>query len=495
MSAKVDLRQLAVRRDNAPAATNIRRPWHLGTRIVLPGVVLLGFLGVIAWAVRDTLLPARPVSVVSVVTTHMDVQSEGTALFQAAGWIEPRPTPILVTALTEGVVEKLLVVEGQKLKAGDRVAQLIQEDAKLALQAVEADRDMRQAEVDQAKANLAIARAFLPSQIQAARSHLALAKQTLDARTQASRMGAVPQLSVPHAQSEFDSAASRVAELEIRQGTFKGQNIRPFAEAEANVKGAAARLTQAETSVAIARLRLERTVIKAPVDGQVITLIARPGHRLMGQSAIGHPEASTVITMFDPGMIQVRADVRLEDVPKVQPGQFVKIDTPVASEPLDGEVLQITSQADIQKNTLQVKVAVKAPPATLRPDMLVQATFLAQAAPKGADNDKQLLRLMIPKQLVESADGSAHVWTADLANKVARKKAVKLGRSNGDFVEVTQGLNAGDRLIVDGRQGLSDGQRIAVTHVDTGVELNRNDAARPKRLPNPAGNKDHSGKH
>src|SRR5438105_5543699 len=37
-----------------------------------------------------SLLPARPVSVLSVVTTSSDVQNEGTPIFQAAGWIEPR---------------------------------------------------------------------------------------------------------------------------------------------------------------------------------------------------------------------------------------------------------------------------------------------------------------------------------------------------------------------------------------------------------------------
>src|SRR5207244_4269881 len=141
---------------------------------------------------------------------------------------------------------------------------------------------------------------FLPAQLQAAPSQRARAQQTFDARKQTFEMGASPLLSVPHAQSELDSAASKVAELEIRQGTFKGQSIRPFAEAEASVKAATARFKQAETAVAAAQLRLDRMVIKAQVDGQVITLIARPGQRLMGQAALGMPEASTVITMFDP---------------------------------------------------------------------------------------------------------------------------------------------------------------------------------------------------
>jgi multidrug efflux pump subunit AcrA (membrane-fusion protein) len=209
--------------------------------------------------------------------------------------------------------------------------------------------------------------------------------------------------------------------------------------------------------------------VKAPADGQVLSLVAKPGQRLMGQAPVGHQEASTVVTMFDPTMIQVRADVRLEDVPKVHVGQKVSIETPVTpGSPLEGVVLQMTSQADIQKNTLQVKVSVKTPPPTLRPDMLVQATFLAPPGRAGGDVNKQSLRVLIPKQLVISSDSAAHVWIADLAAKVARKQAIKIGRPSGDFIEVTYGLTPADRLITEGRQGLSDGQRIAVTHADAG---------------------------
>ena len=46
MNPKVDLRELAVRRDTAPAAVKSRRSWHIGTRLVLPGLVLAGFLAV-----------------------------------------------------------------------------------------------------------------------------------------------------------------------------------------------------------------------------------------------------------------------------------------------------------------------------------------------------------------------------------------------------------------------------------------------------------------
>src|SRR5262249_55525296 len=124
MNPNVDLRQLAVRRERPPAA-GLARPRHLLSRYVLPAAVLLGFTALAGWSARDSLLPARPVTVVPVLTTRAEVRQEGTPLFQSAGWIEPRPTPTLVTALTEGVVEQLLVVEGQEVQAGEPVARLL----------------------------------------------------------------------------------------------------------------------------------------------------------------------------------------------------------------------------------------------------------------------------------------------------------------------------------------------------------------------------------
>src|SRR4051812_17873635 len=170
MSANVDLRQLAVRREGVAFPPPARRRKHLLTRYVLPGAVLLGLLSVIGWAARDSLLPSKPVTVVPVMTTRAAVQQEGIPLFQAAGWVEPRPTPVLVTALTEGGVEQLLVVEGQQVKSGEPVARLVEADARLTLRDAEATLRLRRAEVASARAALRAAKtnAEQPVQLRAA---------------------------------------------------------------------------------------------------------------------------------------------------------------------------------------------------------------------------------------------------------------------------------------------------------------------------------------
>src|SRR5690606_4781671 len=81
----------------------------------------------------------------------------GTPMFNAPGWIEPRPTPIRVAALASGFVEDLLVVEDQQVAAGEPIARLVDDDALLALEQAQASLELREAEVREAAAALAAA--------------------------------------------------------------------------------------------------------------------------------------------------------------------------------------------------------------------------------------------------------------------------------------------------------------------------------------------------
>jgi RND family efflux transporter MFP subunit len=510
MNPNVDLRQLAVRREQPSGAPAARRPRRWLTRMVLPAAVLVGFVAVTAWAARDSLLPSRPVTVVPVLTTHGEVSREGQPLFQSAGWVEPRPTPVLVPALTEGIVDKLLVVEGQEVKAGAIVATLIDTDAKLALKMAEADLRLRLAELESAKAARTAAavnfekpthlqaglaeaeamlaqketeRALLPAQRRAAEAKRQYAQLEVDRKNVA--LGALPELMVSRAQNELELQDAALEELKSRTPMLgkevealrqkrdtlrqrlelKTEEARQKAEADAQVEAAAARVQQAQAALDTAQLRLDRMNVKSPVAGRVLGLQARPGARVMGISTSALIESTTVVSLYDPARLQVRADVRLENVPQVQAGQRVMIETPAApGGPLLGEVLFPTSQADIQKNTLQVKVAITEPPTTLRPDMLVQVTFLAVATSNVAKDETPSRRLLVPRALVENSANMAFVWVADQTAGVARRRTIQLGQAaNEGLVEVTEGLKATDKVIASGRDGLSDGGRITVT--------------------------------
>ena len=76
------------------------------------------------WSARDSFLPAQDVTVTPVIVSKAEIQQEGTPLFQAAGWVEPRPTPVIVSSLASGMVNEMLVVEGESVEKGQPLATL-----------------------------------------------------------------------------------------------------------------------------------------------------------------------------------------------------------------------------------------------------------------------------------------------------------------------------------------------------------------------------------
>ncbi len=503
---QVDVRQLAVRGSEVrPAHRAPRR--RFASRVVLPAALLVGFAGVLGWAARDALLPAREVTVMPVLVRHSEVAEEGTPLFSAAGWVEARPTPVLVTAMAEGVVEQLLVVEGDAVEAGQPVAYLLDVDARLALEEAEATLRLRRAELVRTEALLAAARASveqpvqweaalaeaesllaaaetergsLPFRMRAAEARLQLAEEELERKLSAGE--AIARREVEQGRSERARATAELEELRARgpaleqQCAALGRKVaaletqrellrderRAQAEAEAERDAAAARVAQAEVAQRTAALRLERMVVRAPVKGRVLELVARPGAKVAGVADTLTHDSSTVVTLYDPDHLQVRADVRFEDVPRVRSGQLVRIESGALGEAISGMVLHATSAADVQKNTLEVKVAIDEPPPVLKPEMLVQVTFLAPPTEETPATPEERLRLFVPRQLVEGEGEGAFVWLADQAAGAARRQAVRTGRAAGELVEVAEGLDPAARLIVGGREGLRAGQRIRV---------------------------------
>ena len=515
MQTEVDLRELAVERDEpAPRRVGPRR--HLFARDVLPGLLIAGFLAVLGWALRDVLLPRTPVSVVPVHVSRSELHQAGTPLFKAAGWLEPRPTQVAVAALAPGVVERLLVVEDQAVKAGEVVAQLVADDAKLALQACLANLKLREAELQHAKATLEAATTRfeqpghleaelaeaearlaaaetslenLPYQKRSAQAQLRFAETDYEGKTRAGDV--VAGRALQQSLSNLDAAKALVEQLDRQEASLKAEAAalakrrdafrrqlelkteekRQLDEAQAKYESAQAQVEQAKVAVAEAELRVDRMTIRAPVDGRIYKLWSTPGARLVpGMGPNDGRDGSTVVSMYQPERLQVRVDVRFDDLPQVQPGQPVLVESPAVAAPLEGKVLFLSSLADVQKNTLEVKVGIDSPPEVLKPEMLVDVTFLAAEQPEGESAPNELEQLYVPKELVRQGEEGPFVWVADQAARVCRRVPIATGRrAGGQLIEVLSGLTPASKLIASPQQGLRDNQRIRIVGEDANL--------------------------
>jgi RND family efflux transporter MFP subunit len=518
LKSPLDLSQLALERDSTNAASNkppLKNKKRWLSRYALPLAILIGFAVLLASAAGDRLMPARSVTIMPVIVKRAEMQQAGSTLFQSPGWIEPRPTAISVAAMAPGVIEELMVVAGQIVNKGEPIARLICVDAELALLQTKNALAIREGELNRAKAELSAARVRLdnpvqlrvqladaqsnlsksktelgklPFLIEAAKSNLKYALSSKEGKQSAK--GAISDNIIAKAENDHAVAAASLKELELRQPNLEREVIalqdvvialeqqlkllveekRQLGEAEAKVQSAEAYRDEAKLQVRQAELMLERCTVRAPMDGRILRLITSPGSRVMGLEATAGQSSSTVAEMYDPQNLQVRADVRLEDVPMVTKGQPVEIQTASSSQVIHGRVLQLTSSASIQKNTLEVKVELLDPPTTVGPEMLVTATFLA---PK---NDASLSpteteRMFVPRSLVQTGESTSFVWVAD-ENSAARKRFIELdGKGGGDLVAVKSGLRVTDKLITSGIKGLREGGRVKITGDDQTIGM------------------------
>jgi HlyD family secretion protein len=518
LKSQLDISQLALERDPTKAASNklplqLKKRWL--SRYGLPVVILIGFAALLASAAGDRLIPARSVTIMPVIVKRAQIQQAGSTLFQSPGWIEPRPMAISVAAMAPGVIEELMVVAGQIVNKGEPIARLVCVDAELTLLQTNNALAIREGELNRAKAELSAARvrfenpvhlrvrladahsnltksktelAKLPFLIEAAKANLKYALSSKEGKQSAK--GAISDNVIAKAENDYAVADASLKELELREPNLQREvsalqgvvsaldsqlkllveETRQLGEAKAKVQSGEAYRDEATLQVRQAQLTLERCTVRAPINGRILRLITSPGSRVMGLEATAGQSSSTVAEMYDPQNLQVRADVRLEDIPMVTTGQPVEIRTASSSQVIHGRVLQVTSLASIQKNTLEVKVELLDPPTTVGPEMLVTAAFLAPKN-EASLSPSETERMFVPRSLVQTGESTSFVWVAD-DNFTARKRVIELdGKDGGELVAVKSGLRVTDKLITGGIEGLREAGRVKITGDDQTIGM------------------------
>jgi multidrug efflux pump subunit AcrA (membrane-fusion protein) len=449
---------------------------------------------------RDHLLPARPVKVAPVVAIAAAPDSapaaatapspqeratlpatspgpvstrpaEGPLRFQASGWIEPEPQSIRVTALRDGVIDTVHILEGQAVKEGQLLATLVDSDAKLEL--ARAQEELQVAEHDKAAHCSGIA--VTERKIEAAKQRVGADEAMLaQARDQLARLEAVK-----------SGAVSTTDLIEARFGVNRLASLAAMAqsgveELEADLERIRKEVPMKEAQIAAARVRLaeaqlafDRTRLHSPVDGRVLRLLAAPGQKKM--LAMDDLESSTIAILYQPERLQVRVDVPLADAAGLAVGQPARVRCNLLPDTVfSGEVTRINGEADLQRNTLQAKVRLLAPSDILRPEMLCRVEFLAPpaqaaaAAPARTANappppaahaaEAGSLALFVPEAALPA--GGSEVWVCDRESRRVESRQVKAATVHHDgFVELLDGVRPGEWVVLE-PSGLRARQRV-----------------------------------
>lgn len=419
-------------------------------RYILGGIGLVVLLGIAALAYRLFSSETPEVETVRAAAPSSEV---GGVVLSASGYIVAHHK-INVNSKVTGRVKWIGVEKGDKVKEGQVLVRL--ED------------DEFRAQYDQARGATENARAYLqelqngsrPEEVQQAQHNLDEArataandKITLDRTKDLTTQGVLSKQALDDATAKYEADQQRVNSL---TQSFTLAKLGPRAEELSRAKGA---LLQAQGAEAYAKSLLDATVIRAPVTGTILERTAEKGELVTAQfasGAAGGPQGQ-VVALADLNDLQVELDIAQDDFSKLDAHQKGVMTTDAFPDrKYNGQIAEISPEADRQKATVQVKVQILNPDSYLRPDMNATVKFLAN---ENKATESQPTGVFVPTTAVRDRDGNKYVLLAFNGKVLARDVRVVAQRSGGLLVS---GLNGGEDVITSGPQTLKNGDKIKI---------------------------------
>ena len=212
---------------------------------------------------------------------------------------------------------------------------------------------------------------------------------------------------------------------------------------------AAASLNMAKANLELAQINLRESTIVSPIDGIVTTKHVDEGNMVR----IG----DRIVTVADMKIVKVVVAVAEKYGGNIVVGMPAKIrvDT-FADRVFDAQVYSVYPALDTQTHTIQVEIRLDNSEMLLKPGMFARVILVTQV-------QKEVI--VVPRDVVLGGKiDEPYVYVAE--NGIAHKRIVKLGITQADRCEITEGLKPGEKLVVNGMHSLKDGVSIEVVRLE-----------------------------
>ena len=343
----------------------------------------------------------------------------------ATGKIEPI-TKVEIKSKASGIVKKLYVDYGDRVKKGQILADLDKEE-------IQARVDQARAQVEASTASLNGSRADLVrAKVDAEGPDVAPLKRAYERAQGMAKEGVVSAQALDDAQRNYELALNKQnvakAQLQVLQAKI-GQAQAQLAQDRANLK-------QLEE-------QLGYTTIESPLDGVVLSRDVEVGDAVSSILVLGST-ATLVMTLGDTSEVYVKGKVDESDIGKVYLGQPARIKVEsYKDKTFTGKVTKISPMGVEKDNvtTFEVRVSINNPEGMLKAMMTANAEIIL-------DEHKNVLQ--IPEgSIMYDKDKNASVEVPDPKGKEGKRKiAVNIGISNGAKTELLKGLKEGDQVVL-----------------------------------------------
>ncbi len=427
-----------------PLIGKIRRTTPLAVSVLAIGLIGVG--AGVYWTTRDRVNAAD----IGELTLPVKTQAL-TIRIEASGVVEPIQT-VNLSPRTSDILAELYVEQGDQVSQGQVIARMKGDD-------IEAELTQARARVAQAKARLTRLRngnrAEDISQSQArvtqaearladAEARLALAAERVERNRFLTGQGALSRDELDAAIREVESAR---ADLELDRASLteaqhnlsllqRGNRVEDITEAEANLQEMIGLLQAVE-------VRLEDTYIRAPFDGVINQKFATEGAFVTPTTSASDASSasSSAIVEIARGL-EVVAEVPEVDIGEISVGQRVDIVADAYPDKIfEGRVRLVAPEAILQQNVtlFQIRVELTTGDDLLKSGMNVDVEFIAEQSRE---------TIVVPTVVIVTRNGEPGVLTLD-DNQKAQFRPVTLGSVMGDQMEILDGIEAGERILIN----------------------------------------------
>ncbi|EAQ42753.1 efflux RND transporter periplasmic adaptor subunit [Polaribacter sp. MED152] len=207
-----------------------------------------------------------------------------------------------------------------------------------------------------------------------------------------------------------------------------------------------------KSQLAQLKKQLGKSTIRAPFAGVIDNVFKDQG------TVVSPGPGSEVFRIVNLGNMFIEADVPESYISDIVPGKEVEIEFPVLGTTLDTKVRQTGNFINPANRTFRVEIGVPNQDRSIKPNLTAKLKINDYTSPEA---------ILIPQSIIsENAEGEQYVYKiTDLNNEfgTAKQVVVKTGKTQGDVIEILEGITVGDKLIKAGARSVKDGQEVKIS--------------------------------
>lgn len=216
-----------------------------------------------------------------------------------------------------------------------------------------------------------------------------------------------------------------------------------YLQAKSNYEAQAKAVSQMKSQLA-------KTIVKAPFSGTIDDVITEKGSTV----APGTP----IVRIVNLGNMYLEAEVPEKYTKSITKGSDVIVEFPILGESLESKITQASSYINPGNRSFNIQIQVPNKNGQIKPNLTAKIKIKDYTNPKVTT---------VPLSIIsENAEGEQYLYVVENISKdnlaTAKKVIVKTGKSQGNFVEILEGIKDGDQIVKEGARSVKDGQKVSI---------------------------------